>query len=80
MSFNYGGIGVVVGHELTHGFDTQGRTYDLEGNQREWFKNDTAAKFSDLSQCFVKQYSKYKVFGMPVSHSNLISVNKFCKI
>ncbi|XP_063718227.1 endothelin-converting enzyme homolog isoform X2 [Symsagittifera roscoffensis] len=66
MSFNYGGIGVVVGHELTHGFDTQGRTYDLEGNQREWFKNETAQKFTDLSQCFVKQYSHYHVYDMPV--------------
>ncbi|XP_075245893.1 endothelin-converting enzyme homolog isoform X2 [Convolutriloba macropyga] len=66
MSFNYGGIGVVVGHELTHGFDTQGRTYDLEGNQREWFKKETAQKFTDLSQCFVNQYSEYEVYGMHV--------------
>ena len=66
MSFNYGGIGVVVGHELTHGFDTQGRTYDLDGNQREWFKNETAEKFNDLSKCFVDQYSHYKVFDMNV--------------
>ena len=42
---NYGGIGVVIGHELTHGFDDQGRKYDAEGNFRDWWTAEDGKEF-----------------------------------
>ncbi|KAK6042790.1 hypothetical protein COOONC_19705, partial [Cooperia oncophora] len=44
-SMNFGGIGVVIGHEITHGFDDRGRLYDNLGNIRQWWDNVTIAKF-----------------------------------
>ncbi|XP_071943263.1 endothelin-converting enzyme homolog [Antedon mediterranea] len=63
MSFNYGGIGMVVGHELTHGFDSEGREFDKYGNLDNWWRNDSLQEFNKRSQCFIKQYSKYNVDG-----------------
>ncbi|KAL9550950.1 hypothetical protein MBANPS3_004497 [Mucor bainieri] len=56
---NYGGIGVVVGHELTHGFDSMGRHFDAEGRLVQWWTNETAAQFDAKADCFVKQYSNF---------------------
>ncbi|KAL5013753.1 hypothetical protein ScPMuIL_008023 [Solemya velum] len=60
-SLNYGGIGVVIGHEITHGFDDKGRQYDKEGNMKQWWKNVTIEAFQERAQCIVDQYSKYKL-------------------
>jgi predicted metalloendopeptidase len=57
---NYGGIGAVIGHEMTHGFDDQGRQYDATGNLRDWWSPESAAKFKERSQAVVKQYSEYE--------------------
>jgi putative endopeptidase len=59
---NYGGIGMVIGHELTHGFDDQGRKYDGEGNMTDWWTESDATKFKERSSILVKQYNDYKVF------------------
>ncbi|KAI8968002.1 hypothetical protein BDF20DRAFT_828571 [Mycotypha africana] len=56
---NYGGIGVVVGHELTHGFDNMGRHFDAKGRLVQWWTNETAAQFDEKAECFVKQYSNF---------------------
>lgn len=56
---NYAAIGVAIGHEITHGFDDQGRQFDLDGNLVDWWGNDTAEAFKEKSQCFVDQYSNY---------------------
>jgi putative endopeptidase len=56
---NYGGIGAVIGHELTHGFDDQGRQYDAEGNLRDWWTPEDAKAFDQRTQCLVDQYSGY---------------------
>ncbi len=53
---NYGGIGAVIGHEMTHGFDDQGRQYDAQGNLRDWWSADSAKKFKERSGAIVKQY------------------------
>ncbi|CAO3573467.1 unnamed protein product [Mortierella alpina] len=58
---NYGGIGVVAGHELTHAFDNEGRQYDAHGTLRDWWSNDTLVQFNTKSQCFVDQYSNFTV-------------------
>ena len=56
---NYGAIGAVIGHELTHGFDDQGRQYDAEGNLRDWWTAEDAKKFDEREQCLVKEYSSF---------------------
>lgn len=61
MAMNFGGIGMVMGHELTHGFDNQGRKYDKEGNLQEWWEPDAAANFMLRSHCMVDQYERYTV-------------------
>jgi putative endopeptidase len=56
---NYGGIGVVIGHELTHGFDDQGRKYDAEGNFRDWWTAEDGAEFEKRVDCTAKEYSSF---------------------
>ena len=56
---NYGAIGVVIGHELTHGFDDQGRKYDAEGNFRDWWTAADAKEFERRADCTAKEYSTF---------------------
>jgi putative endopeptidase len=56
---NYGAIGSVMGHELTHGFDDQGRQYDAEGNLRNWWTPEDAKEFEERAECFIKEYSAF---------------------
>ncbi len=56
---NYGAIGVVIGHEMTHGFDDQGRNYDIDGNLNKWWTEEDADKFGELTQLIVKQFNDY---------------------
>jgi len=56
---NYGGIGVVIGHELTHGFDDQGRKYDAEGNFRDWWTAEDGKEFEQRVDCTAKEYSSF---------------------
>jgi putative endopeptidase len=58
---NFGGIGVVIGHEMTHGFDDQGSRYDPKGNVRNWFTAEDRAKFDERTGCEVKEYDGFKV-------------------
>ncbi|MDF1757139.1 MAG: M13 family metallopeptidase [Legionellaceae bacterium] len=58
---NYGAIGVVIGHEITHGFDDKGAKFDAKGNLQNWWKEEDLKKFQAATQCIVDQYSKYKV-------------------
>ena len=67
-AINYGGIGAVIGREMTHGFDDQGRQYDDVGNLRDWWSADSAAKFKERSQAIVTQYSEYE--PLPGKHIN----------
>lgn len=56
---NYGAIGAVIGHELTHAFDDEGRQFDDKGNLRDWWTDADAKAFQGLADCLVKQYSDY---------------------
>jgi predicted metalloendopeptidase len=56
---NYGAIGVVVGHELTHGFDDQGRRYDGTGNLRNWWTAEDAKQFETRAECVVNEYGSF---------------------
>jgi predicted metalloendopeptidase len=56
---NYGAIGSVMGHELTHGFDDQGRQFDGQGNLRDWWTPEDATEFEKRAECFIKEYSAF---------------------
>ena len=56
---NYGAIGAVIGHELTHGFDDQGRQFDAQGNLRDWWTQEDAKAFKERTDCLVKQYGDF---------------------
>ena len=60
---NYGGIGVVIGHEMTHGFDDQGRKYDEKGNLNDWWTEDDAANFGQRTQQLVKLFNEFELRG-----------------
>jgi endothelin-converting enzyme/putative endopeptidase len=56
---NYGAIGAVIGHELTHGFDDQGRQFDGDGNLKDWWTEQDAKAFSTRADCLVEQYGAF---------------------
>ena len=56
---NFGGIGVVIGHELTHGFDDQGRKYDPQGNLRDWWTAEDGKEFEQRASCVAKEYGNF---------------------
>ncbi|MFZ1594181.1 MAG: M13 family metallopeptidase [Chitinophagales bacterium] len=56
---NYGGIGAVIGHEITHGFDDQGRMYDAKGNLQMWWKDEDNSKFVERANRVVDQFNSY---------------------
>ncbi|MDE1160384.1 MAG: M13 family metallopeptidase [Acidobacteriaceae bacterium] len=58
---NFGGIGVVIGHEMTHGFDDQGAKYDLHGNVRQWWTEEDKTKFETRTSCLADEYSGFEV-------------------
>jgi len=67
-AINYGAIGGVIGHEMTHGFDDQGRQYDKEGNLHNWWTEEDTEKFNKRTQILVKQYDKKTV--LDTVHAN----------
>jgi endothelin-converting enzyme/putative endopeptidase len=60
---NYGGIGSVIGHELTHGFDDQGRRFDAKGNLADWWTAEDGKEFENRAACIDKQYGDYVAVG-----------------
>jgi putative endopeptidase len=71
---NFGGIGVVIGHEMTHGFDDQGSKYDGKGNLREWQTADDRKAFTERTDCEVSEYNGFEASpahdGMPAQNLN----------
>ena len=65
---NYGDMGSTVGHELTHGFDDEGRQYDKDGNLKDWWTKEDGEKFNDRADCMVKQYDAIE--AVPGVHLN----------
>jgi len=66
---NYGALGAVIGHEMTHGFDDSGRQFDAQGNLRDWWTTEDAAKYKTAAQRVVDQFNGYTVVDT-VSHVN----------
>jgi putative endopeptidase len=60
-AINYGAIGMVIGHEMTHGFDDQGRQFDKDGNLRDWWTKEDSKSFEDRTAILIAQYNKYEV-------------------
>ena len=58
-AINYGAMGAVIGHEITHGFDDQGRQYDADGNIRDWWTKEDAERFTERAQGLIDQYDNY---------------------
>ena len=65
---NYGAIGVVIGHEMTHGFDDQGRTFDYQGNMVDWWTEEDAARFNEAAEKLAAQFDKIIISG--TEHAN----------
>jgi len=65
---NYGAIGAVIGHEMTHGFDDQGRQFDAQGNLRDWWQPSDAAAFKVKAQCIVDEFDAFE--PAPGAHEN----------
>ena len=65
---NYGDMGSTIGHELTHGFDDEGRQFDKDGNLKEWWTKDDETKFKQKAQCMVDQYDAIE--AVPGVHLN----------
>jgi putative endopeptidase len=58
---NFGGMGAVIGHEMTHGFDDQGRKFDAQGNLRDWWTSEDQKNFNERALCVKTQFESYKV-------------------
>jgi putative endopeptidase len=68
VAVNMGGMGMVVGHELTHAFDDEGSQFDAQGNLRSWWDPSVAKRFEEKGMCVQEQYSKYEaVAGVPLN-------------
>ncbi|XP_073421934.1 phosphate-regulating neutral endopeptidase PHEX [Dendrobates tinctorius] len=76
-SLSYGAIGVIVGHEFTHGFDSNGRKYDKDGNLHPWWTIESEEKFKERTKCVVDQYNDYywKLAGMNVKGTKTLAEN-----
>ncbi|KAL1776597.1 membrane metallo-endopeptidase-like 1 isoform X1 [Sigmodon hispidus] len=59
QALNFGGIGMVIGHEITHGFDDNGRNFDKDGNMLDWWSNFSAQHFREQSECMIYQYGNF---------------------
>ena len=68
---NYGAIGVVIGHEMTHGFDDQGRKFDKEGNMNDWWTEADAERFKSKTDVLAKQYDNYTMLDSLHVNGNL---------
>ncbi len=60
-AINYGSTGATIGHEMTHGFDDEGRQFDLEGNLKDWWTKEDGKKFTERTSCLVKEYGGFSV-------------------
>ncbi|XP_063060390.1 endothelin-converting enzyme-like 1 [Engraulis encrasicolus] len=67
QSLNYGGIGAIIGHELTHGYDDWGGQYDRHGNLKQWWTDASYRKFQQRAECIIKLYDNFTVYNQRVN-------------
>ncbi|XP_037075869.1 neprilysin-2-like [Pollicipes pollicipes] len=70
---NYGAIGFVIGHEITHGFDDRGRQFNAEGELQEWWEPETRDRFLDSAQCIIEQYGNITVDRVDMQVNGIIT-------
>ncbi|KAL5491633.1 hypothetical protein EMCRGX_G016962 [Ephydatia muelleri] len=75
LYYNYGSMGVIIGHELTHGFDDHGQQYDKDGQLRPWWTAKSQQNFNEKKLCYEKQYSGYEVFGFHINGNLTLGEN-----
>jgi putative endopeptidase len=75
VAWNYGGIGAAIAHEITHGFDSEGKNYDLHGNYREWWLATDNRKYEEMSERLVDIYGRLSYFGQHVDGRLTLSEN-----
>ncbi|XP_031569139.1 membrane metallo-endopeptidase-like 1 isoform X2 [Actinia tenebrosa] len=75
MYLVYGGIGMVIGHEITHGFDGLGRKYGSNGKKEDWWSKSSSQSFKQKAKCLEEQYNKYPVFGKNINGSLTLDEN-----
>merc|ERR1711962_1024192 len=61
MYFNFGAIGTIIGHEMTHGFDLKGKKRDGKGRLTDWWDESTSKEFQRRADCFINQFNGFKV-------------------
>ncbi|KAL1138218.1 hypothetical protein AAG570_009909, partial [Ranatra chinensis] len=79
-ALNYGGIGVVIAHEITHGFDDVGRQSDSLGNLAQWWSEATIETYLQKAQCFIDQYGAFRVPQLDKLLSMPVTVNYFFQV
>jgi predicted metalloendopeptidase len=77
---NYGAMGAIVGHEMTHGFDDQGRKYNSEGNMVDWWTEEDGAEYERRVEVMVKQASEFEVHGTPLQGKLTCGAGTFCAL
>ncbi|XP_067417138.1 endothelin-converting enzyme-like 1 isoform X2 [Emydura macquarii macquarii] len=75
QSLNYGGIGTIIGHELTHGYDDWGGQYDRHGNLVHWWTDASYSKFLQKAQCIVNLYDNFTVYNQRVNGKHTLGEN-----
>jgi len=76
-SLNFGAMGVVMGHELTHAFDDQGREFDKDGDLAPWWNNATIERFQKRTECLVKQYSSFLVNNQSLNGKQTLGIHLY---
>lgn len=66
MYVNFGSLGMIIGHEIIHGFDDIGRMYDKNGNLDSWWSNSTSDLYKKQTECLISQYNNYTSLNMSV--------------
>mmetsp|Transcript_8451 Transcript_8451/g.19438 ORF Transcript_8451/g.19438 Transcript_8451/m.19438 type:complete len:235 (+) Transcript_8451:3-707(+) len=72
---NYGAIGGVMGHEMTHAFDNTGRRYDQEGRRRQWWDDNTVDQYEERAHCIAQLYHNYRIAGSHVPGNKTLGEN-----
>jgi len=72
---NYGSLAMVIGHEITHGFDSTGRLFDKYGNVKDWWSSWSKIDFEERTECLVNQYNNYQVFGEYIDGKQTLNEN-----
>nr|XP_034989118.1 endothelin-converting enzyme-like 1 isoform X1 [Zootoca vivipara] len=75
QSLNYGGIGTIIGHELTHGYDDWGGQYDRHGNLMHWWTDSSYSKFLKKAECIVNLYDNFTVYNQRVNGKHTLGEN-----